>query len=98
MDDGNGIRVQPDDLERVAGELRTHASNIQAAIDQVEAEMQRMSVDQFSGQRADQLRARYNSMRQTLEEFCPMLTQFSELLDTSAVRFRTADRNQGNLA
>lgn len=86
------IRVEPQDLESKSQEIRTCANKIQSAIDLVDAELNRMNAAEFSGQRADELRARYQQMRETLMSFCPMLNRFSQSLDETATRFRQADQ------
>lgn len=88
------IQVRPDQLEADAETLRTHATRIQTAIDAVDAEIQRMNVDVFSGHMADSLRARYAQMREQMMSFAPMLKQFSLKLDEAAASFRQADSVQ----
>lgn len=85
------IKVRPNELDQNADTIRNHAAAIQSAIDQVDAELQRMNASVFAGQRADELRNRYQQMRETLMSFSPMLKQFSKLLNDSASVFRAAD-------
>lgn len=86
------IEVRPDELERTADDIRLRASRVHAAVEQIERELRSMGPDRFSGQRADELRARYEQMRSRLEEFDDILRNFSTLLDGIAIAFREADR------
>lgn len=85
------ILVKPDQLESDANTIRSHADRIQAAIDTVDAELQKMNADVFAGHMADALRSRYTQMREQLMSFSPLLKQFSQQLDEAAQSFRQAD-------
>lgn len=90
----SGIEVNPAQLQQIAQDIETCATTIQAAIDEIDAELKRMNETVFEGQRAEALRARYLAQQATLEEFAPMLRQFGALLDGAAEAFIEADRNR----
>ncbi len=88
------ILVKPAELDSSADQIRSSAARIQQAIEAVDAELQRMSGERFSGHRAEALRARYQAMRQTLMSFAPLLTGFGTVLNEAAAEFRKADTPQ----
>ncbi|PJF36238.1 MAG: hypothetical protein CUN49_06490 [Candidatus Thermofonsia Clade 1 bacterium] len=85
------IAVNPENLQAVAAALRAHGSRIQSAIEAIELEMLRLSTDQFSGQRAEALRLRFQSARQRLMQHAAMLSKFADQLEEAAEAFRRAD-------
>lgn len=90
------IQVRPDQLESDASAIRSHADRIQAAIEAVDAEIQKNNADVFAGHMADALRSRYAQMREQLMAFSPMLKQFAQQLDEAAQSFRQADTAAGS--
>jgi hypothetical protein len=56
--------------------------------------MARLSPDQFSGQRADALRARFQAAQQRFVNFAALLNKFADQLDEAAEAFRRADAAQ----
>jgi WXG100 family type VII secretion target len=85
------IAVNPENLRATAAALRAHSSRIQSAVAAIEAEMTRLSPDQFSGQRAEALRARSQAARERFAHFAAMLNKFADQLDEAAEAFRRAD-------
>ena len=85
------IAVNPENLQATAAALRAHSSRIQSAVAAIEAEMARLSPDQFSGQRAEALRARFETTHQRFAHFAAMLNKFADQLDEAAEAFRRAD-------
>lgn len=88
------ILVRPDQLDADADSIRSHASRIQAAVEAVDAELQKMNPDVFSGHLADALRARYQQIRENMLEFAPFLERFATELNEAATAFRQADTTQ----
>jgi WXG100 family type VII secretion target len=88
------IAVTPENLQATAAALRAHSSRIQSAVAAIEAEMARLSPDQFSGQRADALRARFQAAQQRFVNFAALLNKFADQLDEAAEAFRRADAAQ----
>jgi WXG100 family type VII secretion target len=85
------IAVRPEQLNAMAQAIRAHSNRISAAIQAIDAEMQRIGAGSFAGQSADALRARYSAMQQRLLVFAPMLNKFANQLDEAAAVFRKAD-------
>jgi WXG100 family type VII secretion target len=85
------IAVNPEQMRIIAAALRAHSRRIQSAVESVEAEMARLSADQFSGQRAEDLRLRFQAARQRLAQYASMLNKFADQLDEAAEAFRRAD-------
>lgn len=90
------IAVNPEQMRIIAAALRTHSRRIQSAVESIEAEMARLSADQFSGQRAESLRLRFQTAQQRLTQYAAMLNKFADQLDEAAEAFRRADAAHGN--
>ncbi len=85
------IAVNPENIRNIAAALRAHSSRIQGSVEAIEAEMQRLSADQFTGQRAEALRVRFQAARQRLTQYATMLGKFATQLEEAADAFRRAD-------
>lgn len=85
------IKVNPDELQEKAQSIESIAAAIQAAVDEVDAEISRMNAGVFAGQRAEALRGHYMAQKSSIEEFAPFLRQFSDMLQIAAEAFRQAD-------
>lgn len=85
------IAVNPENLRATAAALRAHSSRIQSAVAAIEAELARLSPDQFSGQRAEALRSRYQAVHQHFTQLAAMLNKFADQLEEAAEAFRRAD-------
>ncbi len=53
--------------------------------------MARLSADQFSGQRAEAVRMRFQAMRLRLAQYAALLSKFADQLEEAAEAFRRAD-------
>jgi WXG100 family type VII secretion target len=85
------ILVKPPELRDTAAQIREHAKKLQTALDAVEAEMRALGPGTFEGVRADNLRARYNKVRERIFQFKPLLDRFANDLGQAADRFQAAD-------
>ncbi|MCS6870303.1 MAG: WXG100 family type VII secretion target, partial [Anaerolineae bacterium] len=85
------IAVNLENLQTIAVALRAHSGCLQDAIQSLEAEMARLATEQFSGQRAEALRLRFQAVRASLAQYATMLNKFADQLDEAAVAFRHAD-------
>lgn len=85
------VRVEPDQLDNSAGNIRTNAQKIQLALDEVEKVVASLGEGNFSGKRAEDFRAKYNQLKTTTTTFAPLLERFAVTLETSARDFRTID-------
>lgn len=92
------IDVKPQELENAAQIIEAAASNLQLAIDEVDAEFIKQNAEVFAGNRADALRTRYLAQQASLQEFSPFLRQFSQMLQVAAEAFRQADTSNQGLA
>jgi WXG100 family type VII secretion target len=86
------INIIPSELRNTADQIREHAKRMQAALDAVEADMRALGPGTFEGMRADNLRARYNQVRDRIFNFKPLLDKFAMELDNAAIRFEAADK------
>jgi uncharacterized protein YukE len=91
------ILVRPPELRAAATELRSHAKQIQSAIDTLSTVMQSVMAGRFEGQRAATLFGRYRSKRLTLLFTASLVTRFAQELEEAAVRFEQADRGESGL-
>lgn len=87
------IKVDPAQLERDAGSIRSSAQKINASVEVVTQQiLVRMGEANFSGMRANALRDRYIGMQETLENFQALLNAFAGKLEDAARDFRAADQ------
>ncbi|MFQ3534887.1 MAG: WXG100 family type VII secretion target [Aggregatilineales bacterium] len=92
------IAVNPKDMQIIAAALRAHSSRVQSAVESIEVEMARLSADQFSGQRAEAVRMRFQAMRPRLAQYAALLSKFADQLEEAAEAFRRADAVHGQAA
>lgn len=85
------VAVNPENMQAVAAALRAHSSRIQSAVESIETEIARLSADQFAGQRAEALRARFQALRPQLTHYATLLSKFAAQLEEAAEAFRRAD-------
>ncbi len=83
----------PEVLRTKAGQLRTHATSVAVALNNVDHQMRSLRSSTISGRRADNLRCRYKSQRQQLMDIPNLLTGFAQSLEQAAEIFEQADRN-----
>jgi uncharacterized protein YukE len=81
------ILITPPMLRSTADQVRQRARAIQACIDKVDADIKAI------GNRADNLRARYNRLRERIYQFRPLLEAYARELDQAAQRFEAADKS-----
>jgi type VII secretion effector (TIGR04197 family) len=87
------IEVRPQDLESRAQALRNYANSIKKSVAVVDQQiLVRMNQANFSGNRPDALRNRYNQMKQSLQFFDDLVTNFATKLEEAARDFRAADK------
>jgi len=88
------ILVTPPELRSKAQQLRDHAKAILSAVESTDQQLATLNNDQFSGERADQLRSRYHSNRELLLAFDDKIIVFANQLDGAANSFEEADNKE----
>lgn len=86
------ILVKPDQLLRTAAELRHSAKKISNGMTSVDAIMREVGPAQFSGHQAEDIRRRFQSMRERLLNSHAQIIHFSAELENMAKAFAAEDR------
>jgi WXG100 family type VII secretion target len=86
------ILVKPHQLRKSATQLLQSARTIQMAVDLIDREIQALGPSRFEGVSAEEIRSRYQRMREKVYSFKPMVDSYAKKLEEAAVRFEQADR------
>jgi len=87
----NTILITPPELRSKAEQLRSHAQVVFQAVENSDQVIGPLNADHFTGVRADALRQRYYSQRETMFSMSNLVLSFATVLETAANIFERAD-------
>ena len=88
MSDNNGILVKPPQLRKSAAQLFQSAKTIQSCVNAVDQQIQALGPTVFEGRSADEIRTRYQRLREKVFSFKPLVDSFGKNLEGAAARFK----------
>ena len=90
------ILVGPEQLRAKAEQLRLSAATLSRLLKNVDQAVRGLNPALFEGQRADQVRRRYESQRQQILAAPELLLGYARALDSAATMFEQADMKPGS--
>ncbi|CAM3817172.1 WXG100 family type VII secretion target [Bacillus cereus] len=84
------IKITPEQLDQIAGRFTNAAAEAQQQINNLGNEIQSLE-GQWSGATQDKFRANFESARQEMQKYIPILEHISTDLKNIATNFRNAD-------